>query len=301
MILGIEIGGTKLQLFLGDEHARVVQRRRFRVERDQGAEGIRRQVEETIPELSGGHKLTAVGVGFGGPVDWQTGKICTSHQIRGWSGFDLAGWLGRLTGARVAVDNDANVGALAEAVRGAGAGFNPMFYVTLGSGLGGGLILDGKIYHGAKPGECEIGHIRFDRSGTTIESRCSGWAVDQGIRALKTTDPNSALCGMIGGATGGEARHLAAALQLGDAAASRILDETAGDLAFGLSHAAHLFHPEAIVIGGGLSTVGEPLRAAVEAALGGFLMDAFKPGPRVLLSGLGEDVIPVGALLLAGA
>ena len=100
---------------------------------------------------------------------------------------------------------------------------------------------------------------------------------------------------------GGEARHLAAALQLGDAAARRILDETAGDLAFGLSHAAHLFHPEAIVIGGGLGAVGEPLRAAVEAALDGFLMDAFKPGPRVLLSGLGDDVVPVGALLLAGA
>lgn len=299
MTLGIEIGGTKLQVVLGDENARVTQRRRFRVERDQGAEGIRRQIEEAIPELIGGGKLTATGVGFGGPVDWENGRVCRSHQIEGWSGFDLTGWLGRLTGAPVFVDNDANVGALAEAVRGAGAGFNPMFYVTLGSGLGGGLVVDGRIYHGAKPGECEIGHIRLDRSGITVESRCSGWAVDAKIRALESAEPRSALCGMIGGAKGGEARHLAAALRLGDPAAKRILDETAEDLAFGLSHAVHLFHPEVIVVGGGLRGIGEPLRAAVEAALGGFLMEAFRPGPRVALSALDEDVVPAGALLLA--
>jgi glucokinase len=104
---------------------------------------------------------------------------------------------------------------------------------------------------------------------------------------------------MIGPSRGGEARHLAAALQRGDGAARRILDETAGDVAFALSHAVHLFHPQVIVVGGGLRGVGEPLRAAIEAAMGGYIMDAFKPGPRVLLSDLGEDVVPAGALLLA--
>ena len=68
--------------------------------------------------------------------------------------------------------------ALGEAMRGAGVGFNPVFYVTLGSGVGGGLVVDGRIYHGAKPGEAEIGHVRLDRNGTIVEARCSGWAVD---------------------------------------------------------------------------------------------------------------------------
>jgi glucokinase len=299
MHLGIEIGGTKLQVVLGDERASILKRCRFAVDRAGGAEGIRRQIEGAIPELAGSRKLNAVGVGFGGPVDWKTGKVVCSHQIEGWSEFDLAAWLKRLTGAPVFVDNDANVAGLAEAVNGAGVGFNPVFYVTLGSGLGGGLVVDGRIYHGASGGECEIGHVRLDRSGTTLESRCSGWAVDAKIRALEATEPGSALCGMIGHSRGGEARHLAAALRQGDSAARHILDETAEDLAFGLSHAVHLFHPEVIVVGGGLRGIGEPLRAAVEAVLGGFLMDAFKPGPRVLLSDLGEDVVPVGALLLA--
>ena len=84
----------------------------------------------------------------------------------------------------VAVDNDANVAALGEATRGAGVGSDPVFYATLGSGAGGGLISRGDIYHGAPPGEAEFGHLRLDRD-TTVESRCSGWAVDDRIRRAK--------------------------------------------------------------------------------------------------------------------
>jgi len=297
--LGIEIGGTKLQFLVGDQTGCVLERRKLAVEAGKGAVGIREQMKRALPELTGSDGIQAVGVGFGGPVDWRTGKICRSHQIEGWSEFDLAGWLRQLLGAPVAVDNDANVGALGEARHGAGRGFNPVFYVTLGSGVGGGLAVDGKIYHGASPGESEIGHVRLDRQGTIVESRCSGWAVDARIRELKTKEPGSVLARMIGDTKGGEARQLTAALQQGDAAAQRILQETAEDLAFGLSHVAHLFHPEIIILGGGLSSVGEPLRAAVETALRGFTMEAFAPGPRVALAALGEDAVPAGALELA--
>src|SRR5439155_8969243 len=131
------------------------------------------------------------------------------------------------------------------------------------------------------------------------ESRCSGWAVDAKIRQLKTTDPASHLAKLIGDSTGGEARYLAPALQQGDRAAKRVLTETAEDLAFGLSHVVHLFHPEVIILGGGLSLAGEPLRAAVESALGVFTMAAFAPGPQIHLAALGEDAVPVGALELA--
>src|SRR5262249_20800593 len=158
--------------------------------------------------LAAASKIEAVGVGFGGPVDWRSGKICKSHQIEGWSEFDLGQWLRELTGARVKVDNDANVAALGEALHGAGVNFNPVFYITLGSGVGGGLALDGKIYHGATPGEAEIGHVRLDRHGTIVESRCSGWAIDSRIRDLKIKQPDSALSRLAANANGGEAKHL---------------------------------------------------------------------------------------------
>src|SRR5207237_5270130 len=102
-------------------------------------------------------------------------------------------WLEDLTQAPARVDNDGNVAALAEARRGAGQGFNPVFYATLGSGVGGGLVINGDIYHGASPGEAEIGHVRLDRSGTTVESRCSGWAVNRRVREHINRHPQSVL------------------------------------------------------------------------------------------------------------
>jgi glucokinase len=298
-LLGIEIGGTKLQLVLGDEIGVIQSRRRLTVAREAGAEGIRQQIAQAIPEVLGDSPIEAVGVGFGGPVDWRTGRICCSHHIEGWSEFDLAGWLREQTGAPVFVDNDANVAALGEAACGAGLGFTSAFFVTLGSGVGGGLVTGGRIYHGATPGESEIGHVRLDRTGTTVESRCSGWAVDARIRELKGKEPHGVLASLIGNEQGGEAKHLATALKQSDATANQLLRELAEDLAFGLSHVVHLFHPQVIVLGGGLSGVGEPLRAAVESALPQFTMEAFAPGPDIRLAALGEDAVPVGALCLA--
>jgi len=299
MTLGIEIGGTKLLLVLGDRTGKICDRRKLPVDPARGAAGIRHQIEGALPKLLNGRRIMRVGVGFGGPVDWKTGRICRSHQIEGWSEFDVGGWLHQLTGALVVVDNDANVAALGEAVRGAGVGFNPVFYVTLGSGVGGGLVVDGRIYHGAKPGEAEIGHVRLDRQGTIVEARCSGWSVDARIRELTAKEPKSLLARLAGQTVGGEAKHLATAWQQGDAAARRLLQETAEDLAFGLSHVVHLLHPEIIVLGGGLSGVGEPLRASVASALRPFMMEVFAPGPGIVLAALGEDAVPTGALELA--
>jgi glucokinase len=299
VFLGIEIGGTKLQVFSGSDAAHILERHRFAVEAGRGGAGIRAQLERVIPPLAQRFRQAAVGVGFGGPVDWKTGRICRSHQIEGWSDFPLATWLESLANAPVFVDNDANLGALGEAAQGAGAGCNPVFYVTLGSGVGGGLVVESKIYHGAPPGESEIGHLRLDRAGTLLESRCSGWAVDAKIRAAVTRNPESILARCVGKAAVHEARSLAAALAQNDPWAAAILEETAEDLAFGLSHVVHLFHPQVIVLGGGLSLAGEPLRAAVERNMPRFIMEAFAPGPRIALAKLAEDAVPVGALCLA--
>jgi glucokinase len=251
-----------------------------------------------LPALLRDSNVAGIGVGFGGPVDWKTGKISRSHQIEGWSEFDLNGWLTTQSGLKVAVENDGNVAALGEAIHGAGKNFNPVFYTTLGSGVGGGLVLNGKIYHGATPGEAEIGHVRLDRTGTTVESRCSGWAVDQRIRKLKTTNPDSVLVHLAQADTRGEARHLSEALKQADPVARNLLAEIAQDLAFAFSHVVHLFHPEIIVIGGGLARVGEPLRLEIQNQLPKFLMEVFLPGPKISLAALGDDTVPIGALEL---
>jgi glucokinase len=299
-LAGIEIGGSKLQIVFGGGTGMIHERVRFAVAREEGAAGIRRQIEATLRQRIRVSGCRAVGVGFGGPVDWRTGRVWVSHHVEGWTGFELGRWLAELTGLPVRVDNDANVAALGEATCGAGSGRHPTLYVTLGSGVGGGVVVDGHIYHGATPGEVEIGHVRLDRSGATIEARCAGWSVDRRIREHIVNDPRGLLAQLVSDQRGGEARHLAEAVRRSDVSARRILDETTTDLAFGLSHAVHLLHPEVIVLGGGLALLGEPLRAGVEQALPGFVMDAFKPGPGVVLASLREDAVPVGALLLAG-
>lgn len=300
--LGIEIGGTKLQFVSGNETGVIQDRRRFQVDRQRGAEGIREHIQTALPELLAQWRPAGIGVGFGGPVDWRTGRICRSHQIEGWSEFDLGGWLRTATGLPVAVENDANLAGYGEALLGAGKGFDPVFYVTLGSGVGGGLVVGGNIYHGAPPGEAEIGHVRLDRQGTIVEKRCSGWAVDEKIRRLKAQPQQSGvLMELARKCEGGEARCLPEALAANDPTAWSVLRETAQDLAFALSHVTHLIHPEVIVLGGGLALLGEPLRAAVADALPEFLMEVFGKGPGVRLAALKEDSVPAGALLLARA
>ena len=240
-----------------------------------------------------------MGAGFGGPIDWRNGRVCKSHQISGWEGFELAQFLGEITGAPAYVDNDANVAALGEAIAGAGRGVNPVFYVTLGSGVGGGLVFGRTIYHGAPPGEAEFGHLVLDREGATVESRCSGWAVDRRIRAAIAADPQCGLARLVGTDSRAESHHLLAALLRDDLIAREILDSLADDLGFALSHVAHLLHPQVIILGGGLSLIGEPLRAAVTKGLAKHIMAAFAPGPQVKLAELGEDAVPAGALILA--
>ena len=296
--IGIEIGGTKQQLVVGDAEGHIIDRCRFSVDSAGGGPVIRERIAEELPALIAAHQPERIGVGFGGPVDIAKGTVAVSHQVEGWSGFPLREWLCELTGLPVVIENDANTAALAEALRGAGRGFNPAFYINMGSGVGGGLVLDGKIYHGTAPGEVEVGHLRLDPDGTTVEDRCSGWATDRAIRAAIADAPDCTLAQLIGSETSGEAKHLTAALAQNDSIAETILDTLTHDLAFALSHVTHLFHPQAITLGGGLALLGEPLRQGIANELPKFLMEIYGNGPQIKLTELREDAVPVGALLL---
>jgi glucokinase len=297
-IVGIEIGGTKLQIAVSDLAATKVEQHRYTVDAAAGACGILAQIEASLGQI-GVESMGAVGVGFGGPVDWKTGIIQTSHQVRGWDGFNLKAWLQERTGCPVSIENDANVAALAEARHGSGKEHAVVFYMTIGSGIGGGLVVNKSIYHGAFPGEVEIGHLRLNKDGATLESECSGWAVNKKVRAYINQNPDSLLAQLAIGSTAPEATLLQQSLAQEDAAARQMVAGVADDLAFALSHVVHLFHPQLLVIGGGLSLLGEGLRRAICDRLPRYVMDAFLPLPLVQLATLGENAVPVGALELA--
>src|SRR5437870_2956083 len=170
MFLGIEIGGTKLQLGVGPGDGTIVALERLPVDAQRGAAAIREQILRSAPALiaRAGLATETIGgaaIGFGGPVDTDSGTVAKSHQAGGWESFPLAAWLERELGWRAVLANDADAAGLAEARFGAGRGYSPIFYITIGSGIGGGLIIDGQIYRGAAAGAAEIGHLWIPEAG----------------------------------------------------------------------------------------------------------------------------------------
>ncbi len=300
--IGIEIGGTKTQVLVGDGVGAVSSRSKFEVDRERGALGIRECLAGAVPDLVREYGAAGIGVGYGGPVDWRTGRIARSFHVSGWDGFPLGEWLSELSGVPVWVDNDANVACLGEATFGAGKGFDSVAWVNMGSGVGGGLVRAGEIFHGKTPGEMEIGHLRLDPTGRIVEDACSGWALDRKVREWIRREPSGVLARLVverGLLGGGEAACLPAAVAAGCGEAERILDEAMSTMAFALSHVVHLIHPEVIVVGGGVSQMGELVLGRLRSRLPGFLMEPFRPGPEVRGVGLGTESVTFGGLALA--
>jgi len=303
MILALEIGGTKLPLVLGDEAGTIHVRQKLAFDRAVGAAGIRQLIERALPELLGGRQIRKVGVGFGGPVDWETGKICRSHQIEGWQGFPLRAWAEERWGRPAAIQNDASLAGYAEALLGAGRGCRRVFYVTLGSGVGGGLVTGGTIEEGQGLGAAEIGHTWVPDPDTgkdvRLEDVCSGWSIARRARALLARGKGRGLAEAAGGrAEAVTGQTVYAAAEAGDADARALLEETARTLAVGLGTVVALLNPERFVIGGGVSLMGplfwDPLREHLRQRTFGPFAGTFD----VARAELGEEVVVAGAILL---
>jgi glucokinase len=310
MFLGIEIGGTKLQLGIGPGDGTLAGMWRGTVDVALGGEGIRGQITAAVPELlrqAGIERgaIHGVGVGFGGPVDDATRTVIKSHQIAGWDNFPLADWLAEMLGWPVALGNDADVAGLAEALFGAGKGLSPVFYITIGSGIGGGLIINGEIYRGCGRGAAEIGHVQTDPDrwgeGQTVESIASGWGMAQQAQLRLPYHRHLAtFLGQLPEGTAITVPLIAEAAEHGDRIARGVLDDAIEALGTAICHALALLAPRRFVLGGGVSLLGErqwfaPLRRFVEEHV-------FKPFAGcydIVPAALGEEVVVHGALALA--
>jgi len=291
MYIGIEIGGTKLQLGVGPGDGTLAGLWRGTVDVGAGGDGIRRQILAAVPELLAtaqveSRALKGVGIGFGGPVDDATRSVIKSHQIAGWDGFPLADWIGESLKLPAVLGNDADVAGLAEALFGAGRGVSPVFYMTIGSGIGGGLIVKGEIQRGTGKGAAEIGHLKVRDPRTsdgrleTLENIASGWGIGQNA--------------------GMTAQEVGVAASRGDARAMEVLNNSLEALADAICAVVVLVCPQRVVIGGGVSLIGEewffkPLRQKVNERV----FAPFAGLADIVQSSLGETVVVHGALALA--
>ncbi|MGD9723559.1 MAG: ROK family protein [Pirellulales bacterium] len=338
MLLGIEIGGTKLQLGVGRGDGTLVALERRDVRPQQGARGILQQIEEVAGALVARHCVERIGIGFGGPVDSAAGVVVKSHHVDGWDAFPLVDWCRRTLALPAILENDCDSAGLAEARFGAGHGRNPVFYVTVGTGIGGGLVVDRKIYRGSGHGAAEIGHLRpglhADRPEATVESLASGWGIAAAAQArlsdpvshrfeplasgLRDSSPEDVRQRLIETEEAAEefaaelwercdghieqltAEMVALAASEGNELARDVFAQACLALGWGIAQAITLTSPEVVVVGGGVSLADESLfLAPVRRAVARYVFPPLADKYEILPAQLGEAVVVHGALAAA--
>ena len=312
LAIAIEIGGTKVQAALGERDGKILARERGIAPASEGAQAILAWFDEAVPKLlneakSRGARVDGIGVGFGGPVETATGKALVSHQVGGWSDYPIKQHFESRFGLPVFVGNDSSVSCWGEYCRGAGRGTQTFCYMNIGSGIGGGFVINGALHNGQGLGAAEIGHTYVPDwtnpapgALSKIEDLCSGWAIEKRMRATAKPTPGTPLHALCGG----DPQQITCALlgeaaREGDAFAIRALDEVAHAIGIALANVVTLIHPERIALGGGVSLLGgmllDPIRKHVDALCFG----AFRGKYRIVPCALGEDVVLAGCLLLA--
>jgi len=307
LAIGMEIGGTKIQVGIGSADGKLLKPpTRRQVIRENGAEGIRRDLVVMATEAldSAGLSLSdidRVGIGFGGVLDANRGLILKSYQIAGWDQFPIQKWAEEQWGKQVVLQNDASTAALAEALHGSGRGYSRIFYMTIGSGIGGGWIVDGRIDNGQGLGAAEMGHTWVPEPGSgapiELEQLCSGWAIGRRAR-MAVENKRSVMMEMAGSVNAIDAKIVYAAAEKGDETAKQILAETCQGLGLAISNVVALLHPERVIVGGGVSFMGPLFWDGLQREVTARSMPSFVSGVEVVQAGLGEDVVVIGALCL---
>ncbi len=312
MLLGLEIGGSKLQAALGDSNGTVLERERHTVPDGADAHTILAWFDEALPPLIARAKaqsatLNTIGIGFGGPVDSATGTVLRSHQVSGWDEFPLRQWFEERFSLPVHVHNDSNAAGWAEYVLGAGRGTQQFCYMNIGSGIGGALVINGRLHNGQGMGAAEIGHTYIPDpfspnlgAVAKLEDRCSGWSIERHLRNQAQIDPASDLFRLCGGdRTTLTCAHLGEAARSGDVTATRVIWQFADSISVALANVLALIHPERIAIGGGVGLLGEVPLTPIRERLAELAFGPYTNRYEVVACELGEDVVLSGALLLA--
>ena len=307
--LGIDLGGTNVAAAVVDREGTILGRASLPTPR--GAEAVADQMAAASLAAAEAAGLTlegvaSVGIGSPGAID------PTAGVVKFWSNLDFEDVpLGEMMAARLGkeiwLENDANAAALGEYVAGAGKGSQSMVAVTLGTGLGGGAVLNGKLYTGFNYAGLEVGHMVIEHGGRPctcgrrgcFEAYCSATALIKRTREAMEADPNSLLWKLAGSLEAVNGRTPFDAAAQGDAAAGRVIDEYVDYLGCGIASLVNIFQPEVICIGGGPSAQGETLMAPVRYILN--REDYARNNvhrTRLVRASLGNDAGIIGAALL---
>ena len=264
VVLGVDIGGTKAQAGLVNASGEILLTARRRMVVGKTAEEGLHSVIEAIDAVLSNRRarpVSAIGISVPGWVDSQRGVLLSATNLPCWRNYPLAEKIQQRYKLPTRLANDANVAALAEAVWGAGVGYRNLFYVSLGTGIGTGLVLQDRLYYGRTGAAGEGGHMTIDLNGPQcacgkrgcIEMYASGSAIGARARQLVGQNPRTRILELAEGKSAAVTSEIVGKAALdGDALANEILREAADYLAIWLGNIIDLLEPEVIVIGGGL-------------------------------------------------
>jgi glucokinase len=291
-IVGVDLGGTNIVVgSLSEDGQQTFAMRTEPTRPDQGADAVIdrmiRMIDTVIAETtaaSGSKREHCLGVGIGapGPLDREKGLVITTPNL-GWTNFPLRQLVSDRSGLPATLDNDANCATLGEWWLGAARGAQHVVGVTIGTGIGGGLILNGALFHGASDVAGEIGHTTIDVHGRRckcgnygcLEAYASGPSIAERAREALQGDQDSTMHALAGGDLAQlTAAHVYAAAQRGDAIATDVVHETARFLGTGIANLLNIFNPQVVVIAGGVTQAGATLFAPLAREL---RRRAFKP------------------------
>lgn len=313
LFIGIDLGGTKIHTALVDAAGKIVARDYRETQAAGGQKVVIERMVDAARRVMGEAGLapaqvTAVGVGSPGPIDSRTGVVTAPPNLPGWQNVPLKQLIEEALGITTFLENDANAAALGEYRFGAGRGVQNMIYVTASTGIGGGLILNGQLYGGTTGAAGEIGHITVLPWGPycgcgnrgCLEALASGTAIAREGRELVRRGVPTLISDLSEGHPERvTAKLVAEAADKGDTEAEEILAEAMAYLGVGMASLVNLFNPELIVIGGGLTNMGEGLFGPVRRAIERRAFPAAARAVRVVPAELGDDVGVLGAVAVA--
>ncbi len=312
---GIDIGGTKTAVVISAEPPAVLGRKEFATLPAKGPEGAIKLAKEAIRELLTGQgcatrAIKRIGVSCGGPLDRIRGIIQSPPNLPTWDNVPIKAIMEEEFGAPCQVENDANAGAVAEHRFGAGQGTQNMVFLTMGTGLGAGIITDGRLYHGTNDLAGEVGHIRLTRTGPVGHNKAGsaeGWASGGGMAQLATQAVAAAakkkqrtvLAALVQSGKALSARDVGMAAQQGDRVALEILESTGRRLGEVLAILVDLLNPERIVIGGLAMRLGDLLLDPARSVMQREALAPAVASCRIVPAALDERIGDVAALCVA--
>ena len=312
-VLAIDLGGTKIIAAITSTEGQIMAREYCLTLANKGPQSVINRILSTVDRLLGlrnigSSQLDSISVAAAGAIDSEKGLVTSSPNLPGWHDIPLRDIMKEKYGIDTFLINDASAAALGEHHFGAGKGVNNLIYLTVSTGIGGGIIINGKLYSGSSSSAGEIGHMTIDVNGPRCncgnigcwEMLASGTAVaKEAIRRISQGEKSSLTKIMEGKIESITAEKVSMAAQSGDSLAMEVISKVATYLGVGMVNLVNIFNPEMIIVGGGMSKMGdlllEPARQVVRER--SFQLSA--RAVRIVPAQLGEDAGVLGVAIFA--